>query len=170
MLSYALQELEKGNITKIVIVPNNSRVDGTRELAALPGGIFEKELSYTAALIDLLGIDRLRNMVEKEQIEILPMAVARGRNLVNSIVFVNESQNLTSQHVQLLIGRIGNGSRIFFDGDWAQTDQKMFRNDSGIRQVNKLAFTQHARLFGTVQLKSIARSETARLAEVLSKL
>jgi|GEM_PF-2555040 len=170
MMSYALQELEKGSIAKIVIVPNNSAVASTKELAALPGGIFEKELSYTATLIDLLGIDRLRKMVETEQIEILPMAVARGRNLINSIVIATESQNLTSQHAQLLLGRIGADSRIFFDGDWAQTDQKLFRNNSGLRQLNKLAFTEHSKLFGTVQLRSIERSETARLAEVLGKL
>ena len=128
LYSFALHELAKGEIDKIVIVPNNSQNENTRELGTLPGDMFAKELVYMGQIVDILGdsieVERLYN---DGLIEIMPIAIARGRNLENSIVIVNEAQNLTDDHVKLLIARCAEKTRIFFDGDIKQTDSRIFR-------------------------------------------
>lgn len=86
-LNYALSELEQGKINKIVVIPNNSFVSDSREIAALPGDLFDKELMHMGPLIDLVGVDQLARYWQKGEIEILPISVARGRNLENSFVW-----------------------------------------------------------------------------------
>lgn len=170
MLNFILQELEKGKYQKLIIVPNNSAVSQSREVGTLPGDILEKEMVYLGPLIDLLGPEEIRNMLAREQIEVVPIAFARGRNWDNSVVFVSESQNLTSYHVKLLLGRIGEGSRIFFDGDVRQEDNKVFTENSGLVLLHKIADTEGAHMFGSVELRSIERSAVARLADILDKI
>ena len=170
MLSFILQELEKERYKKLIVVPNNSAVSQSREVGTLPGDILEKEMVYLGPLIDLLGPEKIRDMMAREQIEVVPIAFARGRNWEESIVFVSESQNLTSYHMKLLLGRIGEGSRIFFDGDVRQEDNKVFTENSGLVLLHKISNTESAHMFGSVELRSIERSPVARLADVLDKI
>ena len=82
----------------------------------------------------------------------------------------SESQNLTSYHVKLLLGRIGENTRIFFDGDVRQEDNKVFTENSGLVLLHRLSRTEGANLFGSVQLKTIERSKVAVLADMLDRL
>lgn len=170
MLSYALQELAKGRITKLVVVTNNSFTQDSREIGALPGGLLDKELMHIGPLIDILGLDRIQQMVEKEEIEILPISIARGRSFSKSIIWASEAQNLTSSHMKLLVSRIGDKTRLFIDGDIKQADSKKFARNSGIRLLLKLSQTSQAHLFAAVKLQKVERSEAAQLAEVLDDL
>lgn len=170
MLNFILQELEKGRYKKLIVVPNNSAVSQSREVGTLPGDILEKEMVYLGPLIDLLGPEKIRDMMAREQIEVVPIAFARGRNWDESIVFVSESQNLTSYHMKLLLGRIGEKSRIFFDGDVRQEDNRVFTENSGLVLLHKISNTESSHMFGSVELRSIERSPVARLADVLDKI
>ena len=172
LYSFALHELSKGTIDKIVIVPNNSPNENTRELGTLPGDMFSKELVYMGQIVDILGdaieVERLYN---EGLIEIMPIAVARGRNLEKSIVIVNEAQNLTEDHVKLLIARCAEGTRIFFDGDIKQTDAKVFREKSGLKLLMKLKDSKDfSDLFSMIKLESIERSRTAQAAQYLDEV
>lgn len=172
LYSFALHELSKGLIDKIVIVPNNAQNENTRELGTLPGDMFSKELIYMGQIVDILGdsieVERLYN---DGLIEIMPIAVARGRNLEKSIVIVNEAQNLTEDHIKLLIARCAAGTRIFFDGDTKQTDAKIFREKSGLKLLTKLKDSEKfGDLFSMVRLESIERSRTARAAQYLDEI
>ena len=101
-------------------------------------------------------------MYESGELELLPMAIARGRNFENSILLINEAQNLTEEHVKLLIARCGEGTRIFFDGDIKQADANIFRQKSGLKLLTKLRFNEEfAPLFSAVKLEHIERSKTA---------
>lgn len=172
LYSFALHELAKGSIEKIVIVPNNAQNENTRELGTLPGDMFSKEIVYMGQIIDIIGdsieVERLYN---DGLIEIMPIAVARGRNLGNCIVIVNEAQNLTDDHIKLLIARCAEGTRIFFDGDVKQTDAKVFRDKNGLKLLTKLKDSKkYSDLFSMVRLESIERSRTAQAAQYLDEV
>lgn len=157
------------NPPRIVVVPNNAQAADTRELAALPGGVLDKELVYLGSLNDFLGEQTVREWYELGWIEIIPMSVLRGRNIENAIIYVQEAQNLTREHVKLIVGRVGAGSRVFFDGDIKQTDRKVFQNNNGLVLLNKMR-DEGEPLIGTVRLKTIERSAIAQLAERLDEL
>ena len=171
LTNYALHALAKGKINKIVYVPNNSIVENSRELGVLPGEMTDKELSYMGPILDLIGEFQARDMINRGQIEIVPLSVIRGRSFENSIILVNEAQNLTDEHIKLLIARCGEGSRIFFDGDIKQADQRVFKEKNGLELLLKLANSEkYAEIFGTVRLESIERSKTAQASEYLDNL
>lgn len=169
--NYALQELEKGNISKIVYVPNNSYVANTMELGALPGELLDKVVGQIGPLIDLIGLDFVENMISRGELEVVPMSSIRGRSFENSIIIVNEAQNLTEEHVKLLIGRCGDGSRIFFDGDLRQADSAIFKNKNGLKLLLKLSDSEkYNKIFGTVRLEKVERSLTASAADYLDEI
>lgn len=171
LLNYALQALEKGDINKIVYVPNNSFSRDSREIAAVPGNVLEKEMMHMGTLIDIVGIDKINSLTTAEELEITPISIMRGRDIKKAILYVNEAQNLTEDHVQLLIGRCGDGTRIFFDGDIKQTDAVKFKERSGLRQLTELRKSKtFAPLFGCVKLNMVERSKTAMAAAYLNEL
>lgn len=169
--NYALQELERGNINKIVYVPNNSYVANTMELGALPGELLDKVVGQIGPLIDLIGLDFVENMISRGELEVVPMSSIRGRSFENSIIIINEAQNLTEEHVKLLIGRCGDKSRIFFDGDLRQADSAIFKNKNGLKLLLKLANSEkYNKIFGTVRLEKVERSLTASAADYLDEI
>ena len=171
IVSAALHLLEKGKKDKIVWVPNNSFTKDSREIGALPGSLYEKEIIFMGTLVDLLGEDQIIRLMEEDKIEVVPISIMRGRNFNNSIIIVNEAQNLTEEHIKLLIGRCGDGTRIFFDGDIKQTDDFTFKNKNGLKLLLKLADSEEfAHIFGAVTLTAIERSFTARASDYLDKL
>lgn len=109
-------------------------------------------------------------MVLSGLIEIAPIAFIRGRNWDKSIIWVSEAQNLTSYHAKLLLGRIGEESRIFFDGDVRQEDNKIFTENSGLVTLHKLTKSKNADLFASIELKTIERSRVAQLADDLDQM
>lgn len=169
--NYAIQELEKGHISKIVYVPNNAYTMHTMELGALPGDTLDKVIGQIGPLIDLIGIDEIHRLIDEEQLEVVPMSSIRGRSFNDAFIIVNEAQNLTEDHVKLLIGRCGDGSRIYFDGDVKQADSTIFRNCNGLRLLTHLSASEkYAPIFGTVKLSTIERSKTAQAAGYLDEL
>ena len=170
MTGYAVQELQKGHINKIIYVPNNSYNENSMELGALPGDAFEKVLPLMGGLCDHLSKQQVIQLYQNEQLELMPISLARGRNIEDSIILVNEAQNLTEEHIKLLIGRCGKGTRIFFDGDIKQADSNIFRQKSGLKLLTKLRFSEeYGDLFSAVKLKTIERSRTARASQYLDE-
>ena len=89
----------------------------------------------------------------------------RGRDIRDSILMSGESGNLTKEHVQLLLGRIGKGSALWLDGDVKQVDMPVFEKNSGLSiAIERLKGNP---LFGYVHLEKTERSETAALADLL---
>lgn len=169
--NFAIQELEREKIKKIVYVPNNSFTENTMEIGALPGELLAKIEGQIGPLIDLVGIDKIQDMINKEQLEIVPMNSIRGRSFSDSIIIVNESQNLTEDHIKLLISRCGENSRIFFDGDIKQADSQLFRNKSGLKLLLNLRKSPiYSKLFSTVKLVTTERSMTAQAATYLDSI
>lgn len=169
--NFAIQELEKEKIKKIVYVPNNAYTENTIELGALPGELLEKVTGQIGPLIDLVGIDQVQDWLRTECLEIVPMSFIRGRSFQDTIIIVNEAQNLTEDHIKLLIARCGEGSRIFFDGDFKQADSAIFRNKNGLKLLLNLRKSPvYSKIFATVKLITTERSLTAQASSFLDDL
>ena len=166
MVVHALDLISKEKFDKIVWVRNNIEVKDTTPLGALPGSAYEKLLPYVGPLADHVGdIEGIEQLIERGQLEVQHLGYIRGRDIKNSIIISTEAENLTKQHVQLLIGRVGEGSNLWIEGDYSQVDKKVFEENSGMkRAVDKL---QGNELFGYVNLPQTERSATARLADKL---
>lgn len=162
----AVQMIESGKYDKIVFVRNNVEVKHTNPIGYLPGEKDEKLSCWAAPLADHLGGEAgLEMMVRNRNIELVHLGHIRGRDIKHSIIFVTEAENLTKEHIQLLISRVGDGSTIWFDGDLKQRDAEVFVKNSGMElAVNRLA--GHPR-FGYVKLEKSERSETAAMADLL---
>jgi len=161
--AYAMEEIDKGGYDKIVLVRNNIGVRDTCELGALPAGINDKLLPFAMPAADLLGsTSELFKLIKDEKIELLHLGFARGRNFDDTIIIVDESENLTSEHASLLVSRVGKRSVIMFLGDTAQVDKPVFAKNSGLQRLNERLFGH--RLYGCVHLLKTERSETAGLA------
>lgn len=166
MISAALQLIKDGKFDKIIWVRNNQEVKDTKALGALPGESFDKLLPYAMVIADHVGgRDGLEYLIKQDKVNIEHLGFIRGRDFKNSIILCSEAENLTKQHVQLLIGRVGEGSNLWLDGDQKQTDSKVFEDNNGLTAaIEKLA---GHRLFEYVHLEKSERSETAALADLL---
>lgn len=166
MCSAAIDQLEKGKIDKIVYVRNNIEVKDSKPIGHLPGTSNEKLLPYAMVLADKLGgQDQLEMMISRGKIEVVHLGFIRGRDIRNSIIYCSEAENITKEHFQLLLGRVGEGSSLWVNGDFRQTDMEIFKQNSGMKiAIDRLS--GHPR-FGYVNLVKTERSETAAMADLL---
>lgn len=166
MLSAALQLIEKNKFKKIVFVRPNVSVRGLPDIGALPGTADEK-LSWTLApLYDKVGGEEgVALMLQHKILESVPLLFIRGRSFENSIIYVTEGQNMTTEIAKLVIGRIGEGSELWINADTHQTDKKMFDEDNGVQKmIERLSGNP---LFGYVYMPKTERSSVAELATLL---
>lgn len=166
MSSVAVDLLEKGKFEKIVWVRNNVEVKNSKPIGHLPGSYAEKLLPFAMPLADHLGgADSLELMIGQGKIELVHLGFIRGRDIRNSIIICSEAENMTKEHIQLLLGRVGEGSALWINGDYKQVDNEVFKRNSGLMvAVDKLK--GHPR-FGFVKLLKTERSETAAMADLL---
>ena len=166
MISNAIQLLKNNKFERLVWVRNNVEVKNTNPLGALPDGVYQKLLPFALPLADHLGgVAGLEMFVNQGRIEIQHLGFMRGRDIKDSIIYCSEAENMTKEHIQLLIGRVGEGSALWLNGDFKQTDMRVFDENNGLyRLIEKL---QGNKLFGVIQLIKTERSETAALADLL---
>lgn len=166
MVNHAVDMIEKGKYDKIVWVRNNIEVKDTKEIGFLPGSMLEKVYPFAAILADCLGGEvALERAITDGWVEIQPLGFIRGRSFSRSIIYCSEAENLTKQHIQLLIGRVGEGSSLWINGDLRQIDDITFERNNGIQKlIEKVTGNER---FGSVYLPITERSETARMADLL---
>lgn len=166
MTNAALELIEKGKFERIVWVRNNVSVKDAPEIGYLPGTEIDKLMPYVMPLADHAGGEEgIKKMLENGTLEVIPLGHLRGRSLRNCIVFCTECENLTRQHIQLLMGRIDEGSQLWLDGDVKQRDKDIFEKSAGLeRMIERLAGNK---LFAHIHLEKSERSEVAALADLL---
>ena len=166
MTNAALELIEKGKFERIVWVRNNVSVKDAPEIGYLPGTEIDKLMPYVMPLADHAGGEEgIKKMLESGTLEVIPLGHLRGRSLRNCIVFCTECENLTRQHIQLLMGRIDEGSQLWLDGDVKQRDKDIFEKSAGLeRMIERLAGNK---LFAHIHLEKSERSEVAALADLL---
>lgn len=166
MSSAAIDLIEKGYFDKLVYVRNNIEVKNSKPIGHLPGSSNEKLLPFAMCLADHVGgVDGLSYMIEKGVVEVVHLGFIRGRDIKNSIILCSEAENLTKEHIQLLIGRVGEGSSLWINGDFKQTDLAIFERNNGLMTaIDRLKGYPR---FGYVKLLKTERSETAAMADLL---
>ena len=166
LVTAALEALREKRFEKVVWIRNNVDVKDTKDLGALPGEVLDKLLPFLGPFVDHVG-DKMKveKMIKEGQLEIEPLQSLRGRNIENAIIMCSESENLTKEHIQLIIARAAEGSTVWLDGDVRQRDKAAFEKSKGIEtMIKKLAGDP---LFGYVKLIKTERSPTAALADKL---
>ena len=163
----ALDAVQKGQFERIIWVRNNVQVKDTDNLGALPGDAYDKMLPYLGPFMDHVGgEDGVKMLIENDQLEVIPLGFLRGRSIRNSIIICSEAENLTKEHLQLLMGRVDEGSALWIDGDVRQRDRVAFEKSKGLEtMIDRL---KGEPLFGYVHLVKSERSATARLADKLN--
>jgi len=122
----ALDLLFRHEVEKIILT--RPAVTSGEDIGFLPGDKDAKLAPYTAAIYDNMYRLYRKDLIDKHlmegNIEVIPLAFMRGRNLTNCCVVVDEGQNITHRQMELLLGRLCNGSRMIICGDTAQIDLK----------------------------------------------
>jgi phosphate starvation-inducible PhoH-like protein len=123
-VAMAVAALQAKKVSRIVLV--RPAVEAGERLGFLPGSLQEKVDPYLRplydALYDLLEPDRVDKMLEKNVIEVAPLAFMRGRTLNDSFVIMDEAQNTTSEQMKMFLTRLGNNSKAVITGDITQID------------------------------------------------
>lgn len=165
LVGAALEALQQGQFERIIWIRNNTDLKGTKDLGALPGEVIDKLLPFLGPFIDHAGEHSVRTMLDRGTLVVEPLQSLRGRNFKNSIIMCSEAENLTKEHIQLIIARCAEGSAIYLDGDQKQVDNDMFIRSPGMRAM--IDCLQGNELFGYVHLIKSERSPTASLADKL---
>ena len=120
----AVDMIERNEIERILLV--RPAVEAGEKLGFLPGDLTQKIDPYLRplydALYEMIGFEKVGKMIERQEIEIAPLAYMRGRTLNNSFVILDEAQNTTPEQMKMFLTRLGFGSRAVITGDISQVD------------------------------------------------
>ena len=126
-------------IKKIVLT--RPAVEAGERLGYLPGDLSQKIDPYLVPLFDSLeyffGNENLAYLIEKRNIEIVPLAYMRGRTLNNACIILDEAQNATKSQIKMFLTRLGENSKIIITGDESQIDLYSKEN-SGLQKTRKI--------------------------------
>ena len=135
----AVEALEQERIRRILLV--RPAVEAGEKLGFLPGDLSQKIDPYLRplydALYELLGFERVEKLIERNVIEVAPLAYMRGRTLNDSFIILDESQNTTAEQMKMFLTRIGFGSTVVVTGDITQVDLP-HKTLSGLKHVMKV--------------------------------
>jgi phosphate starvation-inducible PhoH-like protein len=144
-----VEALEQENIRRILLV--RPAVEAGEKLGFLPGDLAQKIDPYLRplydALYELMGFEKVETLIERNVIEVAPLAFMRGRTLNDSFIILDESQNTTAEQMKMFLTRIGFGSTVVITGDITQIDLPV-KTLSGLKhaltvldEVNGISFT-----------------------------
>ena len=132
----AVEAYEQERVRRILLV--RPAVEAGEKLGFLPGDLSQKIDPYLRplydALYELLGFEKVEKLLEKNVIEVAPLAYMRGRTLNDAFIILDESQNTTVEQMKMFLTRIGFGSNVVVTGDVTQIDLP-HKTKSGLRHV-----------------------------------
>jgi len=135
----AVDALQSDNVQRIVLV--RPAVEAGERLGFLPGDLAQKVDPYLRplydALYEMLGFDHVSRLIERNVIEVAPLAFMRGRTLNDAFVILDEAQNTTTEQMKMFLTRIGFGSTAVITGDVTQIDLPRHQL-SGLKHATKI--------------------------------
>jgi phosphate starvation-inducible PhoH-like protein len=135
-IACAVEALQTDRVRRLVLV--RPAVEAGERLGFLPGDMAQKIDPYLRpmfdALYEMMGFEKVARLIERNVIEVAPLAFMRGRTLNDSFVVLDEAQNTTAEQMKMFLTRIGFGSKAVVTGDITQTDLPGHKQ-SGLRQV-----------------------------------
>lgn len=147
---YAVMQLKKEEVEKIILT--RPAVEAGESLGFLPGDMKDKVDPYLRplydALYDMLGVETVERFMEKQVIEVAPLAFMRGRTLNKAVVILDEAQNTTQAQMKMFLTRMGQNAQMIINGDVTQIDL-IRKEQSGLVQatqilkgIDRIAFVQ----------------------------
>lgn len=135
-MAAAVDALERQEIRRILLT--RPAVEAGEKLGFLPGDLSQKVDPYLRplydALFEMLGFEKVEKLIERNVIEVAPLAYMRGRTLNDAFIILDESQNTTIEQMKMFLTRIGFNSKAVITGDVTQID--LPRNTkSGLRHA-----------------------------------
>ncbi len=131
-MTAGIKALSEKKVKKLVLTRPAVPAEGEERLGALPGDLNEKMDPYMRPLMDVLleyySMKDIETMIENKVIEIIPLSFMRGRNLKNSWIIFDESQNANPNQLKMVLTRLCEGSKIVITGDITQGDRKDYDN------------------------------------------
>ncbi|MBI9071968.1 MAG: PhoH family protein [Melioribacteraceae bacterium] len=138
-VAFAVAAFKKGQVQKIVLA--RPAVEAGESLGFLPGDFRDKVDPYLRPLYDslqdMMPPEQLKNLIEKDVIEIVPLAYMRGRTLNNAFVILDEAQNSTSLQMKMFLTRLGPNSKAIITGDITQIDLPS-KTTSGLVEIQNI--------------------------------
>ncbi|GMQ97305.1 MAG: PhoH family protein [Gammaproteobacteria bacterium] len=135
-VSCAVEALEREQVSRLLLV--RPAVEAGERLGFLPGNLSQKIDPYLRplydALYEMMGFERISRLIERNIIEIAPLAYMRGRTLNEAFIILDEAQNTTNEQMKMFLTRIGFGSTTVITGDVTQVDLPRDKI-SGLRHV-----------------------------------
>ena len=132
----AVEALQSGSVRRIVLV--RPAVEAGERLGFLPGDMAQKVDPYLRpmydALYEMMGFDRVARNIERQVIEVAPLAFMRGRSLNDSFIILDEAQNTSVEQMKMFLTRLGFGSKAVVTGDITQVDLPR-QQRSGLRHA-----------------------------------
>jgi phosphate starvation-inducible protein PhoH and related proteins len=132
----AVEALQREAVRRVVLV--RPAVEAGERLGFLPGDMSQKIDPYLRpmydALYEMVGFDRVARLIERNVIEVAPLAFMRGRTLNEAFIILDEAQNTTVEQIKMFLTRIGFGSRAVVTGDITQSDLPAHRQP-GLRHA-----------------------------------
>ncbi len=123
-VAMAVNALRQEQVKKIVLV--RPAVEAGERLGFLPGDMLAKVNPFLRPLLDamseMIDYEQVKRYMERDVIEIVPLAFMRGRTLSNTFIILDEGQNTTVTQMKMFLTRLGNGSRMVVTGDTTQSD------------------------------------------------
>ncbi len=154
----AVEALEQERIRRILLV--RPAVEAGEKLGFLPGDLAQKIDPYLRplydALYELLGFERVEKLIERNVIEVAPLAYMRGRTLNDAFIILDESQNTTAEQMKMFLTRIGFGSTVVVTGDVTQIDL-LPKTLSGLKHVIKVLADVKGISFSHFRPKDVVR-------------
>lgn len=137
-VAMAVHALNTKSVQRIILT--RPAVEAGERLGFLPGDLAAKIDPYLRplydALHDMVGAEQAKTMLERQIVEVAPLAFMRGRTLNNSFVILDEAQNTTPEQMKMFLTRIGFGTKVVVTGDTTQVDVPDGR--SGLRGIEKV--------------------------------
>ncbi len=154
----AVDALQSDRVRRIVLV--RPAVEAGERLGFLPGDLTQKVDPYLRpmydALYDMMGFDRVGKAIERNIIEVAPLAFMRGRSLNDSFIILDEAQNTTVEQMKMFLTRLGFGSKAVVTGDITQTDLPRHQT-SGLRHVMDILPNVQGVAFSMFNSKDVVR-------------
>ena len=159
----AVEALESSNIKRIVLV--RPAVEAGEKLGFLPGDLSEKVDPYLRpiydALYEFIGFERVNRLIEKQVIEVAPLAFMRGRTLNEAYIILDEAQNTTIPQMKMFLTRMGFGSKMVITGDITQIDLPV-PNQSGLIDAIKILHNINNIVFCNFDAHDVVRHQLVK--------
>jgi len=167
----AVEALEKDLVRRIILV--RPAVEAGEKLGFLPGDLSQKVDPYLRpmydALYEMLGFEKVDKLIEKNVIEVAPLAYMRGRTLNDSFIIMDEAQNTTVEQMKMFLTRLGFGSTAVVTGDITQVDLPSHQK-SGLKHVIGILQSEKKIRFSFFESKDVVRhSLVQRIVDLYEK-